>query len=948
MTNEATASRLAWSWVIETLARSDEMGAPVIYDLISEMPELFDNLGKNAREAVALRCLESLFAPADGLQTESIHSQHSGVRIDSSKSCEDVLFHLSEEESLTNLSKCGLDHLKSDVRSFVEHKKASLPKCALNQLKDIILEGAHPLAPSLKKFSGLTVEDSCEKSFLSEDGEKIAPSPRNDQVEVNGGAALARDTQNSPSLLDGNKVRPEESQNMTTSKKRDKTCSSNGVCGLESLRDFNNCGPPSKKLKQSASYSLPQPECPLDSCDFVSPSTIASDNVKPVDVEASRIGQESKSGKVLLNDGIENVSQNRVGFPCIQFLVPGDGNHPLIASEDVDGKNTCATEDNCEDHLRDGVDHPEDYRRDGTEHHTDHLWDGDDHPKDHLRHGEENSEDNLRTRVLDDAPSGKDLENTTAIENQETKDPMDLEPGNITSNGKIKSVATEDVASDTGAKRIGYSNHHEEIDVDKEKHDFLSSQQLLSQELLATDDWTEKNLCVRCYKGGGELLSCSYNGCLVVIHESCLLTDATFDSRGRFYCPFCGYSRAISEYSKAKKKVSMARKVLSQFIGGSGGSVPSESSHPRMFPSNDPSCTNSTRNADKMDEGDHVENNLTENPNVGITRQKPLVPCSGGTVPVEDEILQARGAPLSSFVRRQEGGMVTEKQPFDRLNGPQYATEVNPCTDTAEETHVIHSPVRGNGTDVGVGIDPEAPSPGVLSQLKGAPCANGRQLATEVIPCSDTAEESHEIVGPVLRNETDVGVRIDPEVPRARIPSPAKGAPCATGLGKSVQSDHCRDAVEASKRKRDPDLPREIGNGVGIEHEVSRQPIPNKSRDAPSESISDPDGFGGDKVGSPSKYIFAGRQRKDHIPYEGVLQSRRKKVPWTAEEEDMLKEAMARFVENETRAIPWKIMLEFGRPVFLKCRTPGDLKDKWKNMQKKLSRGAKEPLRHHS
>ncbi|KAL9252045.1 hypothetical protein AKJ16_DCAP05894 [Drosera capensis] len=893
------------------------------------MPELFDNLGKNAREAVALRCLESLFAPVDGLQNESIHSPHSGIRIDSSKSCEDVLFHLSEEESLTNLSKCGLDRLKSDVCSFVEHKKASLPKCALNQLKDIILEGAHPLAPSLKKFSGLTVEDSCEKSFLSEDGEKIAPSPRNDQVEVNGGAALARDTQNSPSLLEGNKVQREESQNMTTSKKRDRTCSSNGVCGLESLRDFNNGGPPSKKLKQSASCDLPQPECPLDSCDLVSPSTIASDNVKPVDVEASRIGQESKIGKVLLNDGIEKlaVSQNRVGFPCKQFLVPGEGNNPLIASDDVDGKSTCATEgkDNCEDHLRDG----------------------DDHPKDLLRHGEENSEDHLRTRVVDDAPSGKDLENTTAFENQENKDSMDLEPGNITSNGKEQSVAAEDVASDTGVKRTGYSNHHEEIDVDKEKHDFLSSQQLLSRELLATDDWTEKNLCVRCYKGG-ELLSCCYNGCLVAVHESCLLTDATFDSRGRFYCPFCGYSRAISEYSKAKKKVSMARKVLSQFIGGSGGSAPSESSHPRMFPGNDPNCTNSTRNADKMDEGEHAENNLTENPNEGITRQEPLVPCSGGTVPVVDEFLKARGAPLSSLVRRQEGGMVTEKQPFDRSNGPQHATEVNPCTDTAEETHGIHSPVRGNGSDVGVGIDPEVPSPGVPSQLKGAPCANGLQLATEVIPSSDTAEESHGNVGPVLRNETDVGVGIDPEVPCARIPSPAKGAPCANELVKNVQSDHCRDAVKSSKRKRDPDLPREIGNGVGIEHEVSRQAIPNKSRDAPSESISDPDGFGEDKVGSPSKYIFAGRQQKDHIPYEGVLQSRRKKVPWTAEEEDMLKEAMARYAENETRAIPWKIMLEFGRPVFLKCRTPGDLKDKWKNMQKKLSRGAKEPLRHHS
>lgn len=57
-----------------------------VSDLIELTPELPDDLGKNMREMLALRCLEYLFGPTNGTTTLD-----SKVGFDFSKSCEDVL-----------------------------------------------------------------------------------------------------------------------------------------------------------------------------------------------------------------------------------------------------------------------------------------------------------------------------------------------------------------------------------------------------------------------------------------------------------------------------------------------------------------------------------------------------------------------------------------------------------------------------------------------------------------------------------------------------------------------------------------------------------------------------------------------------------------------------------------------------------------------------------------
>ncbi|KAL9241074.1 hypothetical protein vseg_015226 [Gypsophila vaccaria] len=76
---------------------------------------------------------------------------------------------------------------------------------------------------------------------------------------------------------------------------------------------------------------------------------------------------------------------------------------------------------------------------------------------------------------------------------------------------------------------------------------------------------------------------------------------------------------------------------------------------------------------------------------------------------------------------------------------------------------------------------------------------------------------------------------------------------------------------------------------------------------------------------NPSKKI-------EHTP---ISVGRRKKLPWTTEEEETLKEGVEIFSATANKNVPWIKILEFGSHVFDGTRTPVDLKDKWKRILSK-------------
>ncbi|KAJ0733441.1 putative transcription factor MYB-HB-like family [Helianthus annuus] len=62
--------------------------------------------------------------------------------------------------------------------------------------------------------------------------------------------------------------------------------------------------------------------------------------------------------------------------------------------------------------------------------------------------------------------------------------------------------------------------------------------------------------------------------------------------------------------------------------------------------------------------------------------------------------------------------------------------------------------------------------------------------------------------------------------------------------------------------------------------------------------------------------------------------TKRGRVLWSEQEEEMLKEGVQRYSVLTKKNLPWKKILEFGRHVFDSSRTPSDLKDKWRKIAK--------------
>ncbi|GMI70893.1 hypothetical protein HRI_000758600 [Hibiscus trionum] len=62
---------------------------------------------------------------------------------------------------------------------------------------------------------------------------------------------------------------------------------------------------------------------------------------------------------------------------------------------------------------------------------------------------------------------------------------------------------------------------------------------------------------------------------------------------------------------------------------------------------------------------------------------------------------------------------------------------------------------------------------------------------------------------------------------------------------------------------------------------------------------------------------------------------KRRPLPWTTEEVNMLKEGVRRFSLTSNKNMPWRKILEFGHNIFDGNRIPVDLKDKWKQIMAK-------------
>lgn len=671
MEEEVSVNSLQWCWVIETLARSQQVGAALLYELLSRAPPLSGKPGKEAREIVALRCLEEFFGPFTGSIDDHPASYTSNSGFNASDSCEAVLQRIVHESSGSDLQKDAPDELKCDVRAFIELKKATLPKCTLELLKSMIIEGTHPSLKELGKFTlrnqtipsnGIdsvstlpTVYENCEAG-------QAAPAEENGDSAKNG----ASDQLEQAILPNGNSPRCK----MGTSNDQVQD-------GDDTTHSLDNQEPPLKKLK-------------LDK-----------------------------------QDGLQ--SQTQPSVPC-------DGSDMSSAAEGAQNRQCVDATRNC--------------------------------------NGTSNGE------IL------VDLRKSGVYYNNQPRTPHDKD-----------------------------GLHPKETDIAGKMLAFLSSRSSLPYDSPVMTE-TEVNLCMKCNKGG-ELLICDANTCPLAFHESCLRCSASFDDQGKFYCPFCAYSRAISEYAKAKEKVSLARKELSMFIGG------------KISCQAEPDSTTAS----------------------------------------EDD---------ANRQRRNE--------------------DINKTTEPTNSDNVV--------TKV----------------------ANRRQLRSsknkhrEVPPLpANVAENAFITAAQNLSPRDRQGAEVIAQLPRDTIRILNQGRDRNTDDGSSSLGDE--KITETSQKSSDLKRKKEATGHQAAELYA----------DVNSESISDSDGLSEDEKKRTNTSMLSPTPLREA---PATNQSRRKKVPWTAEEEAILKEGVQKFVQGDNKAIPWKDILEFGGSVFQKGRRAVDLKDKWRNIMR--------------
>lgn len=106
--------------------------------------------------------------------------------------------------------------------------------------------------------------------------------------------------------------------------------------------------------------------------------------------------------------------------------------------------------------------------------------------------------------------------------------------------------------------------HDEKIDAAMKKHAFLRFQCTSTHDSSATTV-TEKNRSMDCNEDG-QLMTCKTSNCPVVVDKNWLCSSAIFYEKGNFYCPFCSYSLALTDYLESKKETSQLERKLNAFV----------------------------------------------------------------------------------------------------------------------------------------------------------------------------------------------------------------------------------------------------------------------------------------------------------------------------------------------------------------------------------------------
>ncbi|XP_059298569.1 uncharacterized protein LOC132051490 isoform X2 [Lycium ferocissimum] len=532
MDTKRSTSNLPWIWVIETLATSNEIDTSLLIDLVKRTPEVSDDdMGRNARELVSLRVLESLSVQEVSNASNNDASVPSDkIELDRSVRCEDVLRHLFLGV-LSDRKMAGPEVSKWDVQSFITKKRSCLPKCALQQIKDTIVDTTNPLSTSLKAKSGLKVGSH------SRDGDcfnAVDSNGTKQSREIRGGDGQHEHvlpSGNATPCLGGNTNGLQENQPRTLvlSKRRIDASTAHEGEHIEtehiSENSSDTCIKASKRCKQEVISPRHDALHDFESSQIDGVATELSAQIPQAIVQKGNLENGALVGALdgSCEDAASKMVRQNIDTCSHDDLLP----ERMISEEKI--QNVESSSKAC-DELRTSSGSPQQVIHQDS--HT---------------HGTEDHQECNRGNLFKDEPSEVAKKNIVGSDEPEFSSDSD-----------------------------GY--HNEKTGLSVKRIDFVNSQCAQGQDSLTTENGRELNLCVKCNEGG-QLLICNSDTCPLVVHQSCLGSVPSFDNGRNFYCPFCAYSRAISENLECKKMSSLARKDLAAFVGVGARRQSKKSSH---------------------------------------------------------------------------------------------------------------------------------------------------------------------------------------------------------------------------------------------------------------------------------------------------------------------------------------------------------------------------------
>lgn len=807
--------------------------------------------------------------------------------------------------------------LKWDVKSFIAHKRDSLPIFALQKLKDAVLEGSHSVFVSLKERSGVEVRTQ----FNDIPGLGFSPSASGKILEMsNKDIQIARPNENSCHNTAENEAEKLQEKlpdrNSLLSKRKKIDISAENLEREDQIMQ-DNCydqhAASAKKFKQGTHVTENTAVQKL--IKSVRGGLLANFSeriTKDIDREGYNLENETEIGGMDMRhteypfDAAENlkrvVNVTEHAIVVKSFTAAGDDPLPNSTRRTTEHTNRegCNLEKEAE--IR-GMDTS----------HSDSTYVGgqlQDPMNDNIEvnipvevQGRNNCADevNDQMKVFEEkASNGASL--GAKEDHDNVNEAIHAFHKNVQGNTSSGCEANDGIEHNQVLEAaIDHDNFHDERnDIASKKKAFLASQCSFSEDSLAT----EPIFCMKCYRGG-QLLTCGSSTCPLVVHESCLGTAAKFDGDGIFYCPFCMYFRAISECLEAKKKATLARKDLATFMDQKVTCPPQLPRRSRRLKQN------KVRRVDEIFENN--EANIDRDPldEVVHTHMRPNV----------EENLQAKpstSVAVSGLPSGQTAAHLTHGEPEilenENLHGEGKGQQCQSPIQPGEEQNEVHAPQK---YDSDISSHKQA---GILQR-------NGRWralVAANDIPSGQTVAHSTHGEPEILGNENLHGERME--------------QPCQSPIRprekqNQVQATQKSDSAISSQKQADVPRRSRRQAGTRLQKKVKQPPesyLPSEPLNQTTSESSEEDV---DKSSS-LKYSMRSRRPEMQYTYPAIPMIRRKRCRWTKLEEDKLKEGVEKLSNHQDFSIPWKAILEFGAGVFEKGRTTVDLKDKWRNMCK--------------